>query len=394
MASRRKGGTPSPRCCHDERVGGADLAGQGFDETALGVHALQGAVLVGDGHAEAPEVEPGPSEDVIQELVEFRFPTLDQQRQVEAVHACIGEAGVVDGGTERVADRVGDHAEQLRLVVDGVVAVQPFQSVEGQLPGRRGGLIAQTRKRHETTQLRREDAADQARRPHGQHDTIGAIRVAQPAWRGRPALVSRGHPGLVFQGRDALATPGCRICLVQQIERLEAVIDVVGRVDQLGNRSGASLNDLTIEPPEIRESTLEIVGRQNQPGPGLSGQGRPDSWPHRGLEEVRIFQIDVIRPCLDRGQQDFGPQRLGVVPRAPFPRVATGHNHRHRRGNCSPSLGHQGDYRIPAEALKVVSPQLQHPGSGRDRRRDLPFSLVQAHCRDGNCQVRHGSPDI
>ncbi len=53
--------------------------------------------------------------------------------------------------------------------------------------------------------------------------TIAAIaRAAPPSWRGRPALASRGHPGLALpdhdtpaaaevQGQDALATAGLRI---------------------------------------------------------------------------------------------------------------------------------------------------------------------------------------
>jgi len=35
---------------------------------------------------------------------------------------------------------------------------------------------------------------------------FGATKVALPSWRGRPALASRGHLGLVSQGQDAVAT--------------------------------------------------------------------------------------------------------------------------------------------------------------------------------------------
>ncbi len=101
-----------------ERVGGADLVGEGLDESPLATHVFQGTVLVRDRHAEAAEIQPGPGQDVVEECVEFLLPALHQQRQIEPVEPLVGEARVVDRRAERVADRVGDHAEKLGLGVD------------------------------------------------------------------------------------------------------------------------------------------------------------------------------------------------------------------------------------------------------------------------------------
>ena len=256
-----------------------------------------------------------------------------------------------------MADGVGDHAEKLGLGIDRVVSVQALETIDRQLPRGRRGLLIDARKRHKATEFLRENAADQTRLAHAQHNAVTL----------RP---------------------------VEQIKSLEAIVDVLGRVDQFGNSPGTGLLDVAMKLPDVSERALEVVGGQNQSAPGPTGEGRFDPRPNLGLGEVRVFKVDELRPRFQGRQQDFDSQGLGMIPRPAFLWVATGHNHRHRRGDFPFGFGDQGDHRIPVEAVQVVRPQLQHLGPGRYGLPDLPDRPVHALCRDGDCQIRHDSPDI
>ena len=111
-------------------------------------------------------------------------PALHEQRQVEPVHVLVGEACVVDRRTERVADRVADHAEKLGVGVDRVVTVESLEGGDGQLSRSGRGLLVDAGECHKAAELLRENPADQSRPAHAQHDD-GSPLLSRGAGRRR-----------------------------------------------------------------------------------------------------------------------------------------------------------------------------------------------------------------
>ena len=230
-----------------------------------------------DCHAEAVEMEPGAGHDGIEKRVKLFASALDVQRQVEFVHVQVGKARVVDGRAERMAHRVADHAEKLGVGIDDVVPIEPFEGGDGQLPRRRRGLLVEAGKRHKGAELLRENPADQAGGAHAQHDAVAG-------------------------------------CLVEQVEGIEALVDVVGCVDELGYGLGTGLHDVRVEPADIPERAFEIMCRQDEPAARAGGKGCPDLLCIALASEVGILEIDEVRSRLKGREQSLQSRLLRIRP--------------------------------------------------------------------------------
>ena len=104
---------------------------------------------------------------------------------------------------------------------------------DSQLARRGGGLIIDARKRNETAELPGEDPGDNAALAHAENDSLAAGSV-------------------------------------EQIKGLEAVVDMIRGINELGNCGRADGQDVAMEACDVIESSVEVVGREDQPGPGAA----------------------------------------------------------------------------------------------------------------------------
>ncbi len=136
-----------------ERIGGPDGHGQRLDVVALIAGVVDRVGLVGDGDAEAGEVQPRPAEHVVQECVQPLAFILHPEGQIQGVEVVFGKACVIDSRTERVADRVADDAENFGAGVDAVPAEGLFEFADGPLAGRGGLLVVECGEGQEGAEL-------------------------------------------------------------------------------------------------------------------------------------------------------------------------------------------------------------------------------------------------
>ena len=141
-------------------------------------------------------------------------------------------------------------------------------------------------------ELLRENPADQAGGAHAQHDAVAG-------------------------------------CLVEQVEGLETLVDVVGRVDQLGYGLGTGLPDIPMEPADIPERALEIMGRQDESAARAGGKGCPNLLRIAFAGEVGILKIDELRSRLKGREENLQSRLLRISPGSALPLIAAGHNYRH-----------------------------------------------------------------
>jgi len=180
----------------------------------------------------------------------------------------------------------------------------------------------------------------------------------------------------------------------QQVEGLEAIVDVRGRVDQLRDRGGTGLRHPPVERLQAAESAAEIVGREDQSGRGMRRQDGLGSVAELGPDEIGVLQIDEIHAGLDGGPQNTSTQALGVRPGAAFPRVAAGYEHRNPPGPCVSNCRDQGHDGIGLEVVEIVRAEFEHFRSGGDGLARLPLREIQVLRRDGNCQIGRHTPEV
>ena len=136
----------SRRAIDDDRVHRADPLGQRLDLRALLLQVPQRVFLVRQRDRQAGQVERLEREEALHERLEALVARVDEQRQVDAVVADLGERGVVDGRRHRVRDRRRDDAVDLRLRADRVPAVQPLHVVDRDLAGRGAAVLRRARR--------------------------------------------------------------------------------------------------------------------------------------------------------------------------------------------------------------------------------------------------------
>ena len=158
-------------------------------------------------------------------------------------------------------------------------------------------------------------------------EEVGRNQVAQPAWRGRPALASRGHLGLAspdhdvpvtfeVQGQDALATAGVPHGLVEPEKSVSALpVAAAPSVRQLARELGIDIAKVPGRGPggritaeDVKQYARRIIGGGAVPARALGGAGIPNA-------KERVWEPSLVgetaRPLPDLSQ-------WGAVERQPM----------------------------------------------------------------------------
>lgn len=110
--------------------------------------------------------------------------------------------------------------------VYGIIAVQFFEFFDGYLSRRGSGFFVGDGESNEGVEFFCDDSGDESGFAHAEDDSFAA-------------------------------------CFMEQVESIEAIVDVVGFVDQLGNCDGVYGLDMTMEFYDIIEFAFEVMSRED-----------------------------------------------------------------------------------------------------------------------------------
>ena len=306
-------------------------------------------LLVRHGDAEATKIERLEVEQRVHACLEVLPLGRHGQRHVAAVETDRAEARVVQMRTERVLDGPAHHAEHARARRDRVEAVQLAQLRHRGLPGRRARVALRARVGEKRAELRAEHARCHAMRAHAQR-----------------------HRGLG--------------CLLQQLERLDAVAHAARLPRQLGHGACGVVPHGGGSTREIAGAAVEIVAAEHQAGLQVAHlprviDGQQHLLPDVGAaRKVRQLEVDVARARIGGADRLEHAHAIGVLAAevAAFAGASDGHDAGRR------AFAHQPQDVLQAVRLlgqRVHAPLHQSRSRGHflrghlDRRRNLAGAL-------------------
>ena len=248
-----------------------------------------------------------------------------------------------------MGDRGTDHAEKFRRRVNPVPPIQLFELADGQLPRRRGMRGVRTGKGRKAAKFFRQKARYQPRLSHAQDNRIA-------------------------------------ILMQENIDRVETIVYVSGRIDQFWDRLIFRPDDSLIDICRIRKWAVKLVSRKDQSRPVVLTKRSGDFGACIAQDEIIELAIDEIGTCADSFDQYLCPQFQRHIGGTALGLVPAGHDHGQRRlFGRSQNRPHLLDVKIG----KIIRAQLQHLGAGLFSRLDPLGCLVNALSPYRYCKISH-----
>ena len=190
------------------------------------------------------------------------------ERHVDLVQLAVPKAGVVDQRAEAVADRIGDHAVDLRLGVDLVVVVDLGHLLEAELARRQRPLVMERGVGERRAELAGQDPRGNADVAHAQADRrhlaaarpVRSIRRLSCGWLAIVAILTMSGSQLAQPAVDLLEIVG-RLAEVVQADdplglaearnRAGDVFFQVDVLDALGDRRPQQQQPLLLAAGEL-----------------------------------------------------------------------------------------------------------------------------------------------